>query len=228
MSLETKPQQSSISRPSASASGTSISGRGRGGVVLVDHYDSYTHNLAHLIAAVTGTLPAVVQHDEVAVADLAYASHIVLSPGPGDPTEQADFALGRAVFDLGVPVLGVCLGMQALVVAFGGEVGRVRPAHGEVATLRHAPETGPSGVLRDVPEGARVVRYHSLAAVRVPEELTVTAYADDGPDRTVMAVQHRRLPLHGVQFHPESILSEHGETVIRSFLSEPGGRGARR
>ena len=191
--------------------------------MLVDHYDSYTHNLAHLIAAVTGALPAIVQHDEVALGDLADASHLVLSPGPGDPSVATDFALGPGVFDLGIPVLGVCLGMQALVVAFGGEVGRVRPAHGEVATLRHAAGTGPAGVLREVPDGARVVRYHSLAAVRVPEELAVTAYADDGPDRTVMAVQHRTLPLHGVQFHPESILSEHGETIIRTFLS--GGRG---
>ncbi|QWC86230.1 aminodeoxychorismate/anthranilate synthase component II [Nocardioidaceae bacterium] len=188
-------------------------------VFLVDHHDSYTFNLAHLIASVTGTLPTVVQHDEVALEDLGPASHLVLSPGPGDPTVATDFALGPGVFALGVPVLGVCLGMQALVVAFGGEVGRVRPAHGEVAALCHAGE--PAGVLREVPEGSRVVRYHSLAAVRVPEELVVTAYAEDGPDRTVMAVRHRELPLHGVQFHPESILTEHGATLVASFLAEP-------
>ena len=182
--------------------------------MLVDHRDSYTFNLAHLIAAVTGALPTVVQHDETSLAALSEASHLVLSPGPGDPADPRDFALGPGVFGLGIPVLGVCLGMQALVVAFGGQVGRVRPAHGEVARLRHAEE--PAGVLRDVPEGAHVVRYHSLAALDVPEDLQVTAYAEDG---AVMAVQHRTLPLHGVQFHPESILSEHGETIVAAFLA---------
>ena len=187
----------------------------RAGVVLVDHYDSYTNNLAHLIAAVTGSLPTVVEHDATSLDELRTASHLVLSPGPGDPADPCDFALGPGVFGLGIPVLGVCLGMQALVVAFGGEVGRVRPAHGEVARLRHAGE--PAGVLREVPAGSAVVRYHSLAALTVPEDLTVTAYADDG---AVMAVQHRTLPLHGVQFHPESILSEHGEAIVAAFLAE--------
>ena len=102
-------------------------------VVVVDHYDSYTWNLVHLIAGVTGTLPTVVEHDQTP--SLEGFSHIVLSPGPGHPGDPAFFALGPAVFSLGVPVLGVCLGMQALVLAYGGEVARIAPAHGEVAQV---------------------------------------------------------------------------------------------
>ncbi len=183
-------------------------------VVVVDHRDSYVWSLVHLLASVTGELPTVVQHDETSPGALAAYSHVVLSPGPGAPDVAADFALGRAVFDLDVPLLGVCLGMQALVAAYGGRVARVEPAHGEVATLTHEG----TGVLRDVPDGATVVRYHSLAAVDVVEPLVVTARADDG---TVMAVRHRERPQHGVQFHPESVLSEHGRALVAAFLEPP-------
>ena len=105
-------------------------------VVVVDHHDSYTWNLVHLVAAVTGVLPTVVQHDEVAAEEVLAHRHVVLSPGPGHPADPADFAVGRAVLAAGTrPVLGVCLGMQGLVTAYGGEVGRVEPAHGEVCVL---------------------------------------------------------------------------------------------
>jgi anthranilate synthase/aminodeoxychorismate synthase-like glutamine amidotransferase len=181
---------------------------------VVDHHDSYTWNLVHLVAAVTGELPDVVQHDEVRPDDLAAYSHVVLSPGPGRPDDPADFALGRTVFELGLPVLGVCLGMQALVVAYGGRVGRLAPAHGEVAEVEHEGV----GVLAGLPSPFRAVRYHSLAALDVPDDLTVTACTTDG---VVMAVRHRVLPLEGVQFHPESVLTEHGERVVANFLGVP-------
>jgi anthranilate synthase component 2 len=181
-------------------------------VLVVDHYDSYTWNLVHLVASVTGTLPDVVEHDAAGVLDLARSStHVVLSPGPGRPDRAADFALGPEVFTLGVPVLGVCLGMQALVTAYGGTVERVEPAHGEVARVSH---TG-VGVLAGVPSPFDAVRYHSLAATRVPDVLEVTAETEG----VVMAVRHRELPLEGVQFHPESILSSHGVEIVRTFLS---------
>ncbi len=142
-------------------------------VLVVDHYDSYTWNLVHLIAAVTGTLPEVVEHDTAGVLDLASRStHVVLSPGPGHPSVAADFALGPAVFSLGIPVLGVCLGMQALVTAYGGTVARVDPAHGEVASVDHEG----AGVLAGIPSPFDAVRYHSLAAVVVPDDLEVTAH----------------------------------------------------
>ena len=184
-------------------------------VIVVDHHDSYTWNLAHLIAGVTGSLPAVVEHDEPGlIGRLASSSytHVVLSPGPGHPAEPRDFALGRDVFELGRPVLGVCLGMQALVTAYGGTVARVEPAHGEVAAIRH----DGTGVFAGLAQGFAAVRYHSLAAVDLPASLVASAWSEDG---VVMAVRHVDLPLEGVQFHPESILSEHGEALVRNFLS---------
>jgi anthranilate synthase component 2 len=179
-------------------------------VLVVDHYDSYTWNLVHLIAGVTGVVPDVVEHDQSP--DLTGYTHLVLSPGPGSPYEVADFALGDVVFSLGVPVLGVCLGMQGLVTHFGGRVERVEPAHGELAVVKHEQ----SGLFAGVPDPFRAVRYHSLAAVELPRVLRPMAI--DETDGVVMAVEHRDLPLHGVQFHPESVLSAHGEQLIANFL----------
>ncbi|HJQ04108.1 MAG TPA: aminodeoxychorismate/anthranilate synthase component II [Nocardioides sp.] len=179
-------------------------------VVVVDHHDSYTWNLVHLIAAATGVLPTVVESDEVVAADLATYSHVVLSPGPGHPDEY-DWGM----LDLGLPVLGVCLGMQGIVTRYAGVVDRVAPAHGQVAHVRHDGR----GVFAGLPQGLAAVRYHSLAAVALPDEVVATAWAGapDG-DEVVMGVRHRHLPIEGVQFHPESILSEHGAAMIRSFL----------
>ena len=182
-------------------------------VIVVDHHDSYTWNLVHLVAGVTGVLPRVVQHDEVTAEDVLGHSHVVLSPGPGHPSIEADFSVGAAVLLAGTrPVLGVCLGMQGLVTAYGGTVARVRPAHGEVASIDHDGE----GVLAGLPQGFAAVRYHSLAALELPPALVATAWSDDG---VVMGVRHRSLPLEGVQFHPESILSSHGADLVRNFLS---------
>jgi anthranilate synthase component II len=184
-------------------------------VVLVDHYDSYTYNLAHLIASVTGTLPEVVQHDTVSLADLLGGdhTHVVLSPGPGHPGRAEDFAVGAEVFRAAsLPVLGVCLGMQGLVTCYGGSVDPVEPAHGEVSALVHSGR----GLFAGLPQDLPVVRYHSLAATSVPEELEVTARSEDG---VVMGVRHRSLPQSGVQFHPESVLTEHGRTIIDNFLA---------
>jgi anthranilate synthase component 2 len=187
-------------------------------VVVVDHYDSYTWNLVHLVAEVTGVLPTVVQHDQVSALDVLSHTHVVLSPGPGTPMDAADFSVGRAVvLDGSRPVLGVCLGMQGLVTAYGGTVDRVEPAHGDVARVRHDGR----GVFRGVPQDFDAVRYHSLAALSLPEELVATAWTsgvDDEPDRVVMGVRHRTLPLEGVQFHPESILTEHGARLVANFL----------
>jgi len=185
-------------------------------VVVVDHHDSYTWNLVHLVASVTGVLPTVVQHDEVSADEVLRHSHVVLSPGPGHPAVTADFAVGREVLLAATrPVLGVCLGMQGLVTSYGGTVDRVLPAHGEVAAVDHDGR----GVFRGLPQGFEVVRYHSLAAVVVPASLEVSArcVGEDGAD-VVMGVRHRLLPLEGVQFHPESILSAHGAALVANFL----------
>lgn len=173
----------------------------------------------HLVAAVTGRLPAVVQHDEATLEDLLRHTHVVLSPGPGHPGVVADFSVGgRVLADGSVPVLGVCLGMQGLVTTYGGTVDRHPPAHGEVARIEHDGR----GVFAGVPQGFAAVRYHSLAAVRLPDELEATAWTSDVDDeRVVMGVRHRSLPLEGVQFHPESILSEHGARMVDNFLGHP-------
>jgi anthranilate synthase component II len=189
-------------------------------VVVVDHYDSYTWNLVHLVAAVTGILPTVLEHDQVSADEVLGFSHVVLSPGPGHPADPQDFGVGRDVVarvagGANVPVLGVCLGLQGMVVTLGGIVDRVEPAHGDVATVVH----DGAGVFRGVPSPFRAVRYHSLAVTAVPEDLLVTATADDG---TVMGLRHRARPLEGVQFHPESALSEHGRRLLANFLGEAG------
>jgi anthranilate synthase component II len=185
-------------------------------VVVVDHHDSYTWNLVHLIAGVTGVLPTVVEHDEVSASDVLAFTHVVLSPGPGHPANPDDFAVGGAVVravaeGAEVPVLGVCLGLQGIVTTLGGSVERVRPAHGEVARVRHEG----TGVFHGLPSPFAAVRYHSLAATRLPSGLEATAWDRDG---TVMGVRHETRPLEGVQFHPESILSEHGRRLVATFL----------
>lgn len=186
-------------------------------VVVVDHYDSYTWNLVHLIAGVTGALPTVVQHDTTTTDYVLGFDYAVLSPGPGHPANRGDFAVGGEVLRAGtVPVLGVCLGMQGVVTTYGGQVDRLSPAHGDVARVRHRGDQ----LFAGVPASFSAVRYHSLAATSIPPELQVIADTEgDGDDPVVMAVRHRSLPHFGVQFHPESILSEHGAALIANFLT---------
>ena len=188
-------------------------------VVVVDHHDSYTWNLVHLVAEVTGALPTVVQHDEVTAEQVLRHDFVVLSPGPGHPADPTDFAVGREVLLAGSrPVLGVCLGMQGIITTFGGTVERHVPAHGEVSSIGH----DAAGVFTGLPQGLKAVRYHSLQGVDLPSGLVVTATcagADaDGPP-ALMGVRHTELPIEGVQFHPESVLSEHGATMVANFLA---------
>ena len=188
-------------------------------VVVVDHHDSYTWNLVHLVAEVTGALPTVVQHDQVAAEDVLAHDFVVLSPGPGHPSEPTDFAVGRDVLlDGSRPVLGVCLGMQGIITTFGGTVERDVPAHGEVSLINH----DGAGVFTGLPQDFRAVRYHSLQGIELPACLESTAACpgtwDDGP-WALMGVRHVNLPIEGVQFHPESVLSEHGATLVANFLA---------
>ncbi len=187
-------------------------------VLVVDHHDSYTWNLVHLVAGVTGVLPEVVEHDEVSAESVLDGdwTHLVLSPGPGSPEDVADFTVGRQLLrEAPVPVLGVCLGMQGLVSAYGGRVGQVAPAHGDVAAVHH----DGTGAFAGLPTPFEAVRYHSLAALEVPDELRVNAWCEGPAGRVVMGVEHRTRPLWGVQFHPESILTEHGDRLLATFLA---------
>jgi para-aminobenzoate synthetase len=193
-------------------------------VLLVDNYDSYTGNLLQLVWCATGDEPELVENDVVdldAVAAGAY-THVVLSPGPGTPHRGADAGRGFEVLRLArVPVLGVCFGFQTMAVALGGRiVPAPAPAHGRIERVRRTP----SPLFDGIPEVFDAVRYHSLVlAEPVPSELRVTARSADG---LVMAGECAERGWYGVQFHPESIASEHGERMIESFLAIPARGGA--
>ena len=184
-------------------------------ILLVDNYDSFTYNLAHLLAEAGGEV-LVRRNDEITPdeATRLAPSHLVLSPGPGRPADAG--ALPAIVERLAgrVPTLGVCLGHQAIVERFGGEIGLAkRLVHGKASPVHHDGR----GVFRGLPETFEAGRYHSLTAARIPDSLAVSATCTEDE---VMAVRHRDLPVDGLQFHPESILTPVGPALIRNFLAD--------
>lgn len=191
-------------------------------LLMIDNYDSFTFNLVHYLEEL-GAHVSVHRNDQITVADaLAMAPEaIVVSPGPCTPTEAGIcLDLIQAVAQTSVPLLGVCLGMQAIGQAFGGKVVRAaRPMHGKTSPIRH--ENTP--LFADIPNPFTATRYHSLVVERasLPDALEVTA---DAPDGAIMGLRHRTLPITGVQFHPESIASEHGHHLLANFLDLAGVR----
>jgi anthranilate synthase/aminodeoxychorismate synthase-like glutamine amidotransferase len=183
-------------------------------ILLIDNYDSFTYNLAHLFAEL-GAEVVVRRNDDLDAdeAERLAPSHLVVSPGPGRPAESgATLEIVRRLAPR-VPTLGVCLGHPAIVEAFGGEIGAARSiVHGKAASIRH----DGLGIFRGLADGFEAGRYHSLAATTVPAELEVSATAADGE---IMAVRHRELPIDGVQFHPESVLTPLGREIARNFLA---------
>jgi anthranilate synthase component 2 len=185
-------------------------------VTLIDNYDSFTFNLVHFLGEL-GAEVGVWRNDargvDETLADEAEA--IVLSPGPCTPNEAGIcLDLVRAAAERKTPVLGVCLGHQAIGQVFGGKVVRApTPMHGKISRVSH----NAKGLFRGVNGPFQATRYHSLVVERAsaPDDLEVTAETDDG---LIMAMSHRSLPVHGVQFHPESIASEHGKTILKNFL----------
>ncbi len=180
-------------------------------ILVVDSFDSFTYNLVHLFAELGGDV-AVRRVDAVDAAGVERLgpTHLVLSPGPGRPSP----VLVDLVRHTRVPTLGVCLGHQAIVAAFGGEIGRARElVHGKATRVAHDGR----GIFEGLPQELEAGRYHSLAATRVPEALEVSARGADGE---VMGVRHRELPIDGVQFHPESVLTPNGRDLVRTFLAQ--------
>jgi anthranilate synthase component II len=184
-------------------------------VLLLDNYDSFTFNLFHYLGELGAEVD--VLRNDAATPDEALAMRpdaVVISPGPCDP-DRAGITLDLITEAAPVcPVLGVCLGHQAIGQAFGGQVVRApAPVHGKTSLVHH----DGTGVLRDLPNPFRATRYHSLIVERdsLPADLAVTAALEDG---TIMGLEHRTLPIYGVQFHPESIASEHGRAMLRNFL----------
>ena len=189
-------------------------------LLLIDNYDSFTYNLVHYLGEL-GADVLVKRNDALDVQDAMalQPEAILLSPGPCDP-DQAGICLAliAAASETQTPLLGVCLGHQSIGQAFGGKVIRCHEiVHGKMGTMHHAGE----GLFKDVPTPFEATRYHSLIVERatLPTCLTVTAELSDG---TIMGLQHNSLPIHGVQFHPESIASEHGHHLLKNFLSIAG------
>ena len=184
-------------------------------VLVIDNYDSFTYNLVQYLGEL-GEDVMVRRNDEITLAEIAPLSPVavVLSPGPGTPSDAG--ICKDLLVELGptLPILGVCLGHQCLGEAFGGTVRRASQVmHGKVSLVTHAEQS----VFRGIPSPFAATRYHSLVVDRenLPADLEVTAWTDDG---TVMGLRHRQYPLAGVQFHPEAILTEHGHELLANFL----------
>jgi anthranilate synthase/aminodeoxychorismate synthase-like glutamine amidotransferase len=182
-------------------------------ILLIDNYDSFTYNLAHLFGELGGEVD--VRRNDAIDADEAERlapTHLVISPGPGRPADAG--ATSQIIERLAprIPTLGVCLGHQAIVEVFGGEVGKAKTlVHGKASVINH----DGLGLFRELPDDFIAGRYHSLAATSIPEELDVSATCGEGE---VMAVRHRELRVDGVQFHPESVLTPIGPDLARNFL----------
>jgi anthranilate synthase component 2 len=188
-------------------------------ILVIDNYDSFTYNLVHYLNEL-GAVTEVVRNDQISVQDaLALRPEaVLLSPGPCTPNEAGICLplLGAAPEDL--PILGVCLGHQAIGQAYGGDVVRAKTLmHGKTSQIRHEGK----GLFKDLPEGFTATRYHSLSVARdsLPADLEITAWADDGE---IMGLQHRTRPVFGVQFHPESIATQGGHDLLANFLDLAG------
>lgn len=191
-------------------------------VLLVDNHDSFTFNIAHLVAAAGGGMPDVMENDAAECPSVSRYTHVIIGPGPGTPNNPADtghsVTLYREALEKGIPVLGVCLGMQLMAVEHGGAVGHApEPMHGRENLMSLTDRAHSDPVLGALPQSFTAVRYHSLAVLEPGNELEVMARASDG---TAQAVRHRSRRVWGVQFHPESIRSEAGVDLMRAFLKQ--------
>ncbi len=185
-------------------------------LLVIDNYDSFTYNLVHFLGEL-GADSTVRRNDKIALDEIAEMAPeaIVISPGPATPNEAGICLAMIARFSAGTPILGVCLGHQAIGQAMGGDVIRAPELmHGKTSKISH---TG-RGIFRGLNSGFEATRYHSLIVKRetLPATLEVTASSEDG---LIMGMQHKTLPLHGVQFHPESIASENGHAILQNFLN---------
>ena len=193
-------------------------------LLLIDNYDSFTYNLVHFLGELGATCD-VVRNDKISVQDALKTKPkaIVLSPGPCTPNE-AGICLELIKEANGkLPILGVCLGHQSIGQAYGGKIIRVVPMHGKLSKVRHFDK----GMFEGVPQDLEVTRYHSLTVEResLPDCFEITAETSDG---VIMGLQHKKHPVHGVQFHPESIATEAGHDMLSNFLKAAGFKSNRR
>ncbi len=184
-------------------------------VLVIDNYDSFTFNLVQYLGEL-GADPVVVRNDDLKPADAAGQGYdrLLISPGPGRP-ENAGYSIDFIrTLGMEIPTLGVCLGHQAIAVAFGGTVDLApEPRHGKVSQITHDGR----GVFSELPNPFPATRYHSLATIELPEDLYATAHSEDG---VVQGIRHHELPITGVQFHPESIMTTSGKDLLANFLAD--------
>jgi anthranilate synthase component II len=190
-------------------------------ILVIDNYDSFTYNLVQYLGEL-GADPVVWRNNQFELQDVAHLhpQGILISPGPCTPLEAGHSVAVIERYGADIPLLGVCLGHQSIGQAYGAKVVRAsKLMHGKVSSIEH----DGSGVFTDIPEAFTATRYHSLIITDVPESLRVNAWVEDVLDdgsriNTVMGVEHRQYPVHGVQFHPESALTEHGHLMLQNFL----------
>lgn len=185
-------------------------------IVLIDNYDSFTFNLVHLIEKVTDIIPDVIRNDELKIAELEMYDFIVLSPGPGIPSEAGKLMEIIKTYAFKKPIFGVCLGLQAIVEVFGGAIENMKTVYHGVSTEIVVIDEN-SKIFKNLDSTLMVGRYHSWIASKnnFPKEFKVTAI--DNQER-IMAIEHRQLPIYAVQFHPESILTPNGEQMLRNIF----------
>ena len=183
-------------------------------ILIIDNYDSFTYNLVQYVGSLDYN-PIVYRNDKITLEGIKELSpkKIILSPGPGNPENKRDFGVCSEILTTlkEIPILGVCLGHQGIISHFGGKVVKSKPMHGKTSKIEH----NGKGLFKGIVNPLRVMRYHSLVGTEIPDCLEVTAKSEDG---CVMGVQHNSLPIYGVQFHPESIMTEHGKEILGNFL----------
>lgn len=189
-------------------------------IIVIDNKDSFTYNLVDYTKNISQQPVKVIDVDQVDIKALQYLKPeaIIISPGPGKPSDYPVLSHVITTFAATTPILGVCLGFQLIVEYFGGKIIKSdKPVHGHVTTLTHTN----SGIFKGLKQNFQVMRYHSLIAhtASIPSELNIVAYNEK---QIIMAVEHEQLPLYGVQYHPESILSEYGHKQLQLFLAKAG------
>ncbi len=191
-------------------------------ILLIDNYDSFTYNLHQLIGEImkeknmTPTLKVLRNDDKKLLnLDKSKIKSIIISPGPGNPLNRKDFGFCHEIIKKfkNKPILGVCLGHQGIYTAFGGKLCYIKPTHGKITTIFH----DGTHIFKNIPNPIKATRYHSIACdtLQIPPEIEVIAWSIDG---TIMAIKHRKYPIYGLQFHPESIGTTHGKAILKNFL----------
>ncbi len=186
-------------------------------ILILDNYDSFTYNLVHMVEKITGNFPVVFRNDEISIEAVGNYDVIMLSPGPGIPNEAGNLKDVIKRYSGIKPIFGVCLGLQAITEVFGGTIINLEDVFHGVATEMRITDKD-AVIFKDVPETFLAARYHSWAATDegFPEEIQVTARDEDG---LIQAIQHKIFPISAVQFHPESILTDVGEQLLRNFIN---------